>query len=105
MNTADAILETALTLFNRNGASSVSTRHIADEMRISPGNLYYHFRNREEIVRALMQRMIDEFSGMFIVENTDADPLSAVKQFVNTGEGDVQVQVFYMEPVICWRDA
>jgi AcrR family transcriptional regulator len=47
------ILKTALTLFNERGSGNVSTRHIADALNMSPGNLYYHYPHKEAIVQAL----------------------------------------------------
>jgi AcrR family transcriptional regulator len=49
----ERIIEASLELFNKRGAASVTTNHIAAHLSISPGNLYYHFRNKEEIIRAL----------------------------------------------------
>ena len=54
--TAERILETALELFNRFGEPNVSTTAISAAMGISPGNLYYHYPAKDELVNALFQR-------------------------------------------------
>jgi len=59
MSAKETILDTALILFNKDGTANVSTNHIAEAAGISPGNLYYHFRNKEEIIRELFQRLSD----------------------------------------------
>lgn len=50
LKTYDRIVQESLALFNEHGERSITTNHIAAHLGISPGNLYYHFRNKEEIV-------------------------------------------------------
>ncbi len=51
--TAQRILEAALDLFNRFGEPNVSTTLVAAELGISPGNLYYHYPAKEELINTL----------------------------------------------------
>jgi AcrR family transcriptional regulator len=64
MKTRDRILECALHLFNQQGEPNVSTLEIANELGISPGNLYYHFHGKEPLVMGLFERFQTELSPL-----------------------------------------
>ncbi|MFJ4372424.1 TetR/AcrR family transcriptional regulator [Pseudomonas japonica] len=64
IKTRERIVQNSLELFNQQGERSVSTNHIAAHMEISPGNLYYHFANKQEIIAELFsqyEEQVDSF--------------------------------------------
>lgn len=73
MSTKDKIIQTSITLFNQHGERAITTNHIAAEMGISPGNLYYHFKNKEDILRHIYglyrEHLVTHFSPMDKNEN------------------------------------
>lgn len=82
MNNRERILDTALRLFNDTGTGPVSTNHIAEALGISPGNLYYHFRNKEEIIRALFERMFTLWGQPSSLPQDRAPTLADLEQVV-----------------------
>lgn len=58
--TREKILDASLELFNEKKASNVSTVQISTAMKISPGNLYYYYANKEEVIRCIWKERIAE---------------------------------------------
>lgn len=62
--TRERILETALRLYNMSGEPNVTTTVIADTLGISPGNLYYHFRNKDGITDGIVEQFTREIEPL-----------------------------------------
>ncbi len=78
--TKQKIKESAIELFNNNDTLSISTNHIAKKAEISPGNLYYHYKNKEEIIREIYLEMSQTFESFnsFELILTSQNPLEVL---------------------------
>ncbi|XSG75579.1 TetR/AcrR family transcriptional regulator [Herpetosiphon llansteffanensis] len=84
MSKRDLILSTALELFNRQGTADVSTNHIAEACGISPGNLYYHFRNKAAIIQALFEQLYNAWDTELSLPTERPAQLSDLTTLVET---------------------
>ncbi|SEA73476.1 TetR/AcrR family transcriptional regulator [Variovorax sp. YR216] len=88
--TAQRILEAALDLFNRFGEPNVSTTLVASELSISPGNLYYHYPAKDELINRLFEGYASELNELL---------------HASEGVNDVEDAWFFMHSLfeLIWR--
>lgn len=103
--TVKNILETARKLFNSTGTSKISTNHIAKEAGISPGNLYYHFKNKEEIIRSLFCEMAQKYDPLWDSVIPDKDGFTAVADLIYYGFGlSIEYRFLYLELAVLLKN-
>ena len=71
--THDRVLAAALELFNARGTAAVTTNHVAVRAGVSPGNLYYWFSDKDEIVRLLYAQYVSAYEQLW--SGGEAGPL------------------------------
>jgi len=76
--TRQRILEVTLALYNEQGEPNVSTSLIAAELGISAGHLHYHFRRKDELSAALLERFVAELDGLLPPASWRADNVEDV---------------------------
>jgi len=82
--TRDHIVEAADRLFYRRGYEHTSFADIADAVRISRGNFYYHFKSKDEILDAVIDARLAETRKMldrWDIEGTG--PAERIRSFIN----------------------
>ncbi|CAM3384656.1 TetR/AcrR family transcriptional regulator [Arcobacter aquimarinus] len=82
----------ALALFNENDTFSITTNHIAKSGKISTGNLYYHYKNKEDIIIDIYEDMIEKFeelNSFEIILNSDS-PLEELSKIY-----DIYLDIFW----------
>lgn len=85
MKTRDKIIQASIELFNEQGERNVTTNHIAAHLAISPGNLYYHFRNKEDIILSIYE----EYARSLLLDtlpkvSPDVKPLDSLVLYMDS---------------------
>ncbi|MFW7381335.1 MAG: TetR/AcrR family transcriptional regulator [Oligoflexus sp.] len=78
---AEVIINRSIQLFNEFGVSEVTTNHIAENLEMSPGNLYYYFPNKEAIIREIFAQVRTKIESLW--EDRDLSPLLLLNQYVH----------------------
>ncbi len=100
-STKEHIVDIAIALFNERGTAAVSTNHIAEAAGMSPGNLYYHFRNKEEIILHAYERALLAYDEVW--ERAGASPPSPQTMLRLLGETfDAQWQFRFFQRELPW---
>ncbi|WP_018693848.1 TetR/AcrR family transcriptional regulator [Algicola sagamiensis] len=84
MRTRDRIIKASIELFNAQGERHVTTNHIAAHLGISPGNLYYHFRNKEDIIRNIFEEYTHHLEQHVVQPPRNEDPIESVAQYLDS---------------------
>lgn len=79
--TKDRILNASLRLFNENGYDTVTTARISEEVGISEGNLWYHFRTKKDLVKTHQHALIRRIDTRLAIKSTPETVLDAYIQF------------------------
>ena len=58
--TREAVIEASLRVMDRDGMDGLSMRRVADELGSGPSSLYWHVRNKEELLQLVFERVIEE---------------------------------------------
>jgi len=97
--TQSRIKKTAVALFNRHGTGRVSTNSIADHCGISKGNLHYHFKNKQEIIRAIYADMTSEIESGWYGDEQQPTVTHMAEMFVRQLDLIWRYRFFYREMV------
>lgn len=96
-NTKEKIVDVAIDLFTESGIANVSTNHIASAMGISPGNLYYHFRNKEDILWRVLMRCSEAMARLFGSPDEEVVDVTRFRRYFEEAIGILHDYRFFFE--------
>ena len=79
------IMDAAMLLFMEKGYANTTTQDIVDKVNISRGLLYYHFKNKEDILYCLVERYSDKLLRDIhvIVNDDDKTAIEKIRAFID----------------------
>lgn len=102
-STKEKIIDKSLEMFNDLGVENITTRHIAKELKMSQGNLHYHFPNKNKILEFLFETLLlklkgaEEFDGKELTEN------NMLYSMLNNFDIMHSYRLFFQQKEVIWR--
>jgi len=96
MKRKEQILETALATFNSKGYENVSTYDISRQMKISQGNLTYHFPTKKDLINNLAKSMIAEIDKFILIVGDDFSIRDFYDNLYKTFKINLKYKFIYM---------
>ncbi len=83
MSTKEKILETALTLFAKNGYDGTSVEQIAQDVGIKAPSLYKHFKGKEDILNSLIDKAENRYEENFGSDKNIGKIPNSIDEFIH----------------------
>ncbi|MGO1501330.1 MAG: TetR family transcriptional regulator [Marinobacter sp.] len=82
LQTREQLIDAAEIVFHRKGVAQTSLNNIAQEAGLTRGAFYWHFKNKQEIFKAMLDRQMLplEQPGSSNGESRDTDPLARLRE-------------------------
>lgn len=81
--TKERIISISDDLFYEKGFEATSFADIAREVSISRGNFYYHFKTKDQILQAVIEKRLKDRQMLLDQWEQDNDPAEAIRKFIN----------------------
>ncbi len=105
MKTKEKIVFSAIELFNKKGASNTSVKKIAAEMKISSGNLHYHYKTKEVLIMAIWDKMSGELNELWSEPEIHTSEKAIAYLFYKLSVIFYEYRFFYLElPILLDND-
>ncbi len=89
MSTKEKILDSALTLFSRNGYSGTSVEQIAERVGIKAPSLYKHFKGKADILNTLIDVVNERYDELFGSEDHTGEIPDSIESFITDTMGRI----------------
>ena len=97
----------AADLFHKAGVAATSLADVAEAAKVPLGGVYYHFRTKDDLAAAVVERQRTHLRDLVARHDGIADPLKRLEAFVDVWADDREIDARYGCPIgsICFEIA